>query len=123
MKNSATSDAEAHTIKAGSRSRQNQIRPKVMPPSRLACGRNQTPLNLRVTCMFPRAQRSRWRHSAPMLPGSSDHTTACGSKTARRPPSWVRKVVTVSSASVAASIRPPTASMFSRECSWAPPAR
>ena len=42
-----------------------------------------------------------------MLPGSSDHTTACGSKMARRPPSWVWNVVTVSSASVLVSTRPP----------------
>ena len=124
IKNRVTSEADAHTMKAGSSSRQNHIRPKLMLPSRLpACGRNQTRLKRRVTCMLPRAQRIRWRHSAPMVPGSSDHTTACGSKMARRPASWVWNVVTVSSASVVVSTRPPRSSRFSRECSCAPPAR
>ena len=58
-----------------------------------------------------------------MLPGSSAHTVACGSKMTFRPARWVSNVVTVSSASVVVSIRPPTASMFSRECNCAPPAR
>ncbi len=58
-----------------------------------------------------------------MVPGSSAQTTACGSKMTFAPVSWVRNVVTVSSASVRVSIWPPTASMLARECSWAPPAR
>ena len=58
-----------------------------------------------------------------MLPGSSAQTVACGSKMTLCPARWVSNVVTVSSASVPVSIRPPTASMLARECSCAPPAR
>ena len=124
MKNRITRDADASTMNTGSSSRQNQSRPKLTLPSRLlGWGRNQTLLNRRVTWTLPRAQRSRCFHSATMLPGSSAHTVACGSKMTLRPPFWVSNVVTVSSASVVVSTWPPIASMLARECSCAPPAR
>ena len=129
MKNSVIRDADEAIMKAGCSSSENQNSAKLMLPSRCGVadqgsrGRNHSPLNRRVTWMLPRPQRSRCFHSPVMLPGSSAHTTACGSKTTRAPLSWVRNVVTVSSASVCVSIRPPMASMFARECSCAPPAR
>jgi hypothetical protein len=102
----------------------NQMTPKSrLPRWWVRDGRNQTREKVRVICTFPRAQRTRCFHSAVTVSGSSASTTAAGSNTTRRPFSCVRKVVYVSSASVEVSTCPPTASRFSRECSWAPPAR
>jgi len=58
-----------------------------------------------------------------MASGSPAHTVALPSKATLWPASWVSNVVKVSSARLAVSIRPPSASMFARECSCAPPAR
>ena len=103
---------------------ENQIEAKLIPPRRPARPRrSQTSLNSRVTWTFPRPQRRRCFHSASTSRGSSAQTIALGSNTTRLPSSWIRNVVTVSSARVVVSIRPPMPSSASRVISCEPPAR